>query len=101
MKELEQREDDDEDYPVADWWEVQSDYAAHGVWQRWGRIPHALSAGSSHQALGQPLQSLKRQDFPSLSPPAAKNPSFAGSQITEEHKRPQKSASTAINLHSK
>jgi hypothetical protein len=89
MRELEQEEEDDEDHPVAEWWEVQSDY----------QPTECGNDGSGYlmperrleqQAIGQSLQSLKGQDFSSVSPPAAKNPSFAGSKITEEHKRPHK-----------
>jgi hypothetical protein len=87
IKQLEEGEKDEEDYPVPEWWEVQSDYQPTECGDDGGRclMPEREF---KQQALGQPLQSLKGQYLPSVSPPAAKNPSFAGSQIMQEHKRP-------------
>ncbi|KAF8489377.1 hypothetical protein F5888DRAFT_1738804 [Russula emetica] len=89
IKQLEEWEKDEEDYPVPEWWEVQSDYQPTECGDDGGRY-HMPEREFKQQALGQPLQSLKGQDIPSVSPPAAKNTSFVGSQIMQEHKRPQK-----------
>ncbi|KAF8495799.1 hypothetical protein F5888DRAFT_1907745 [Russula emetica] len=62
IKQLEEEEKDEEDYPVPEWWEVQSDYQPTECGDDGSRslMPEREL---KQQALGHPLQSLKGQDL--------------------------------------